>query len=102
MGSQRDLPERMSNTDQVTDDIFAANNSTPSDFSFSDFSSNDSNYDINDAGSQSGLSTTREELQEPLSSSQANEDLSSGSLNMGNPYTCDKCPKSFEKRYDLK
>lgn len=102
MGSQWACPERTSfQPNQATDDISAANNS-PSYFSFSDFSSNDSNYDINDGGSQSGPSTIREDQQGPLSSSEANKELSSESLNMVKSFACDRCSRSFEKQHQLK
>lgn len=103
MGSQRESPARMSNDrNQAIDDTYATNNSSPTSFSFSDYSSNDSNDDINDGGSQSGPSVIRGDQRESPSSSEANEELSSESLNMVKPHKCDRCPRSFEKRHQLK
>ncbi|PTB43866.1 uncharacterized protein TrAFT101_002430 [Trichoderma asperellum] len=102
MGSQRESPARMSNDrNQAIDDTYATNNSSPTSFSFSDYSSNDSNDDINDGGSQSGPSVIRGDQRESPSSSEANEELSSESLNMVKPHKCDRCPRSFEKRHQL-
>lgn len=98
MGSQRDLPERMRNADQATDDNSAANTSSPFYFSFSDFSSTDSNDYDNDSESQSGLA----DQQGPLSSSEPNTEPSSTSLNMVKRFACDRCSESFEKKHQLK
>ncbi|KAL7920380.1 hypothetical protein ACQKWADRAFT_163059 [Trichoderma austrokoningii] len=99
MGSQRDIfLERTRIANQATDGNIST---SPSDSSFSDFYFYDSNDEINNGGAQSGLSTARRDQQEPSSSLEANEELPSEPSNMVKPHTCDRCPMSFEKRYDL-
>lgn len=102
MGSRRVSPERMSNDLDEANHHLSTNNSSPSYFSSSDFSSNDSNDDFDDSGSQPGPSAIGVGIREPLSSSAASAGPPSKPLTMVKPFACNRCPKSYEKRHELK
>lgn len=86
------------------DGISVSDNSSPISFSFSDVGSYDFDFNenSNDDQIQSGPSNITGGLLESLPSSDANEEVSSESLNMVHQYTCEKCPRSFEKQHQLK